>query len=57
MQMDETYQQTQEEIAENANSEDFVVDAEAKEVESAAVEAEVVESTENDENLPDFMKD
>ena len=57
MQMDETYQQTQEEIAENANSEDFVVDAEAKEVESAAVEAEVVESAENDENLPDFMKD
>ena len=57
MQMDETYQQTQEEIAENANSEDFVVDAETKEVESAAVEAEVVESAENDENLPDFMKD
>ena len=57
MQMDETYQQTQEEIAENANSEDFVVDAEAKEVESAAVEAEVVEPAEDDENLPDFMKD
>lgn len=63
MQMDETYQQTQEEIAENANSEDFVVDAEAKEVESAAVEAEVVEPEKpnveicGDADLPDFMKD
>lgn len=28
-----------------------------KEVESAAVEAEVVEPAEDDENLPDFMKD
>lgn len=66
IQMDETYQQTQEEIAENANSEDFIVaDAEAKEsvkdgVEravGATVEAEVVEPAENDENVPDFMKD
>lgn len=32
MQMDETYQQVQEEIAENQNSEDFVVDAPAVEV-------------------------
>ena len=32
MQMDETYQQVQEEIAENANSEDFVVDAPAAEI-------------------------
>lgn len=31
MQMDETYQQVQNEIAENANSEDFIVDAEAAE--------------------------
>lgn len=47
-----------EEIADNANSEDFVVaDAEVKEVESAAVETEVMESAEDDENLPDFMKD
>lgn len=57
IQMDETYQQTQEEIAENANSEDFIVDTEAREVESAVVEAEVAEPAENDENVPDFMKD
>ena len=31
MQMDETYQQVQNEITENANSEDFIVDAEAAE--------------------------
>ena len=29
MQMDETYQQAQEEIAENENSEEFIVDTEA----------------------------
>lgn len=29
LQMDETYQQVQEEIAENENSEEFVVDTEA----------------------------
>ncbi|MDE7445818.1 MAG: recombinase RecT [Lachnospiraceae bacterium] len=33
LQMDETYQQVQEEIADNANSEDFVVDVPATEVE------------------------
>ena len=63
-QLDETYQQTQEEIAENANSEEFVVDAEATDVpenESAAVEqdlapqnAEVVDG--NDADVPDFLK-
>lgn len=55
--MEDLQEKVKRDIAENANSEDFVVDAEAKEVESAAVEAEVVESAENDENLPDFMKD
>lgn len=54
MQMDETYQQTQEEIAENANSEPFVV-AESEATDGAAVEPEKV--VENDENVPDFMKD
>lgn len=56
--MEDLQERVKRDIAENANSEEFVVaDAEAKEVESAAVEAEVVEPTENDENLPDFMKD
>jgi hypothetical protein len=56
--MEDLQEQVKRDIAENANSEDFIVaDAEAKEVESAAVEAEVVEPAENDENLPDFMKD
>ena len=56
--MEDLQEQVKRDIAENANSEDFIVaDAEAKEVESAAVEAEVVEPTENDENLPDFMQD
>ncbi len=32
MQMDETYQQVQEEIGENANSEDFIVDSSAEDV-------------------------
>jgi len=32
MQMDETYQQVQEEIVENANSEDFIVDSSAEDV-------------------------
>ena len=54
MQIDETYQQTQEEIAENANSEPFVV-AESEATDGAAVEPEKV--VENDENVPDFMKD
>lgn len=57
-QLDETYVQTQEEIAENANSEPFVV-TESEATESAAVEPEKVagEVAENDENVPDFMKD
>lgn len=54
MQIDETYQQTQEEISENANSEPFVV-AESEATDGAAVEPEKV--VENDENVPDFMKD
>lgn len=54
IQMDETYQQTQEEIAENANSEPFVV-AESEAIDGAAVEPEKV--VENGENVPDFMKD
>lgn len=53
-QLDETYVQTQEEIAENANSEPFVV-AESEATDGAAVEPEKV--VENDENVPDFMKD
>lgn len=55
--MEDLQEQVKRDIAENANSEDFVVDAETKEVESAAVEAEVVEPAEDEENLPDFMKD
>lgn len=54
VEMDEVYQITQEEIDENANSEPFVV-AESEATESAAVEPEKV--VENDENVPDFMKD
>lgn len=62
MQMDETYQQTQEEIAENANSEPFVVaESEAIETESEVVEPQTEKVTgevvENDENVPEFMKD
>ena len=53
-QLDETYVQTQEEIAENANSEPFVV-AESEAIDGAAVEPEKV--VENGENVPDFMKD
>lgn len=57
-QLDETYVQTQEEIAENANSEPFVV-TESEATESAVDEPEKVagEVAENDENIPDFMKD
>ena len=54
VEMDEVYQITQEEISENANSEPFVV-AESEATDSAAVEPEKV--VENDENVPDFMKD
>ena len=39
MQMDETYQQAQEEIAENANSEDFIVD-EKNTVDTTATEVQ-----------------
>lgn len=53
-QLDETYVQTQEEISENANSEPFVV-AESEATDGAAVEPE--KAVENDENVPDFMKD
>lgn len=61
MQMDETYQQAQEEIAENANTEDFPVEPEVAETveepkmadKPEKVETEVVE---NDNDLPDFMK-
>lgn len=42
MQMDETYQQVQEDIAENANSEDFVVE-DAEFVEAEKVQGEVIE--------------
>ena len=59
MQMDETYQQAQEEIAENANSEPFVV-AESEATESAAVEPEHTEADNapcGDADVPDFMKD
>lgn len=61
--MEDLQEQVKRDIAENANSEDFVADAEAKEVESAAVEAEVVEPEKpnveicGDADLPDFMKD
>ena len=60
-QLDETYVQTQEEIAENANTEDFPVEPEVAETvedpkmaETEKVTGEVVE---NDENVPEFMKD
>lgn len=56
--MEDLQEQVKRDIADNANSEDFIVaDAEAKEVKSAAVETEVVEQAETDENVPDFMKD
>lgn len=56
--MEDLQEQVKKDISKNANSEDFIVaDAEAKEVETAAVEAEVVEPAESDEDLPDFMKD
>ena len=54
--------QTQEEIAENANSEPFIVaESEAIETGSEVVESQpekvAGEVVENDENVPDFMKD
>jgi hypothetical protein len=60
-QLDETYVQTQEEIAENANTEDFPVEpevAETVEEPKMADKPEKVETVvENDENVPEFMKD
>lgn len=55
---DRTIIDVEHDIAENANSEPFVV-AESEATESAAVEPEKVagEVVENDENVPDFMKD
>lgn len=62
-QLDETYQQTQEEIAENANSEEFVVDVEATDVPENGSAAgkqeeyeEVASSVCEDADLPDFLK-
>lgn len=54
MQMDETYQQTQEEIAENANTEDFPVEPEVVETveEPKMAETEVAD----DDDVPDFLK-
>lgn len=60
LQMDETYQQVQEDIAENANSELFIVDEpevaetveESKEAEPQKADGSVV----GDEELPDFMR-
>jgi hypothetical protein len=61
MQMDETYQQTQEEIAENANTEDFPVEPEVAETVEEPKMAETPERVaaeviENGYDLPDFMK-
>lgn len=64
IQMDETYQQTQEEIEENANSEEFIVegkitdepeaDAKVHEPTAERVEAEIAD--ESDVNFPEFLK-
>lgn len=60
-QLDETYVQTQEEIEENANSEEFQAEPEVAETveEPKMAEPEKVtgEVVENDENVPEFMKD
>ena len=60
-QLDETYVQTQEEIAENANTEDFPVEPEVAETvedpKMAETEKLTGEVVENDENVPEFMKD
>ena len=59
-QLDETYVQTQEEIEENANSEEFQAEPEVAETveEPKMAEPEKVtgEVVENDENVPEFMK-
>ena len=52
--MEDLQEQVKRDISENANSEPFVV-AESEATDSAAVEPEKV--VENDENVPDFMKD
>ena len=52
--MEDLQEQVKRDISENANSEPFVV-AESEATDGAAVEPEKV--VENDENVPDFMKD
>ena len=56
--MEDLQEQVKRDITENANSETFVT-AEPCSTESAAVKPEKVagEVAENDENVPDFMKD
>ena len=58
--MEDLQEQVKRDISENANSEQFVVaESEAIETWSEVVEPEKVagEVVENDENVPDFMKD
>lgn len=58
--MEDLQEQVKRDISENANSEPFVVaESEAIETWSEVVEPEKVagEVVENDENVPDFMKD
>ena len=52
--MEDLQEQVKRDISENANSEPFVV-AESEATDGAAVEPEKV--VDNDENVPDFMKD
>ena len=52
--MEDLQEQVKRDIAENANSEPFVV-AESEATDGASVDTEKV--VENDENVPDFMKD
>ena len=52
--MEDLQEQVKRDIAENANSEPFIV-AESEATDSAAVETE--KAVDNDENVPDFMKD
>ena len=52
--MEDLQEQVKRDISENANSEPFVV-AESEATDSAAVEPEKV--AENNENVPEFMKD
>lgn len=63
LQLDDMYKATRDEIAENANSEDFpeddsVIDTEAKEVnEPPATEGEAAKSGNESDDEPDFMKE